>query len=112
MKSGWLMTCIVAWGPHGIYPLNMTHTFTDDSQVHRQSIEHFPDQEGWGHLMQPLHDALATSAICTDRLPQLNQVSFAVNLNHLNPKRVAESLSCMRSSADHTEASLMSLGSA
>ncbi len=33
-----------------------------------------PDQEGWSHLMQPLHDALATSAIRTDRLPQLNQV--------------------------------------
>ena len=40
----------------------------------RQSVHHVPDEEGWGCLMQPLHDALATSSICTDRLPELHQV--------------------------------------
>ena len=38
------------------------------------SAEHVPDEEGWASLMQPLHDALATSSIRTDRLPQLHQV--------------------------------------
>ena len=43
-------------------------------QVTRQSVVHLPDEQGWAELMQPLHDALDTSTICTDRLPQLNQV--------------------------------------
>lgn len=43
-------------------------------QVARQSVQHVPDEEGWGRLMQPLHDALATSSIRTDRLPELHQV--------------------------------------
>ena len=38
-------------------------------------MQHLPDEEGWGRLMQPLHDALATSSIRTDRLPELHQVS-------------------------------------
>lgn len=37
-------------------------------------MQHVPDEEGWGRLMQPLHDALATSSIRTDRLPELHQV--------------------------------------
>ncbi|DBA90082.1 TPA: hypothetical protein ACH3X1_003401 [Trebouxia sp. C0004] len=48
-------------------------------QVNRHSVVHIPDQEGWSHLMQPLHDALATSAIRTDRLPQLNHVHTLVS---------------------------------
>ena len=42
----------------------------------RESVQHVPDLEGWARLMQPLHDTLATSAISTDRLPDLRQVSL------------------------------------
>lgn len=57
-----------------LQPVLVTADLRVPLQVTRQSVVHLPDQQGWAELMQPLHDALDTSTICTDRLPQLNQV--------------------------------------